>query len=91
MPDDNRYRTITRIIEMHGPPDWLEQTLANSRIPIQGVKQFQNGSYIKSGIILWQGDGVTEAQVDEQPSQLSTEMRRAIEEVKTVPFKKPGE
>lgn len=85
------YKTITRQIEYHGPQEWLEQTLANSRIPIQGAKQFKDGSYIKSGIIIWQGDGVTESQVDENPSPLSTEMQRAIEGVKTVPFKKPGE
>lgn len=85
------YKTITRVVEYYGSPEWLEATLANSRIPIQGVKQMQNGMYIKSGVLIWQGDGVTEAQVDEQPSPLSPEMRRAIEEVKTVPFKRPGE
>lgn len=86
------YKTVTRIIEYHGSQEWLEQTLANSRIPIQGVKQFQNGSYIKGGVIIWQGDGETEAQVEDSNSQRSPEMQRALEEVaKTVPFKRPGE
>lgn len=78
---DDNYKTITRIIEYRGPIEWIESTLASSRIPIQGAKQFPNGVYIKSGVISWQPDSVTEAQVDEQP----------VEIVKTVPFKKPGE
>lgn len=80
MADD--LKTITRVIEYHGSVDWLEQTLSASRIPLQGVKQFNNGFYIKSGVINWQTETVepVEQQIVEQPS-----------DVKTVPFRKPGE
>jgi len=76
--NDSNYKTITRIIEMHGSQEWLEAVLANSRIPIQGVRQFQRGMYIKSGIVIYQSEMVNEIEADEQP-------------VKTVQFKRPGE
>lgn len=93
MADNPNYRTIIRIIEYHGSPEWLEKTLAASRIPIQGAKQFKDGSFIRGGVVVWQPDGVTEAQADEaangQPT--SDEMARAVEAAKTVVFKRPGE
>jgi len=96
MVDDN-YKTITRVLEYRGSQEWLESTLSNSRIPIQGVKQMQNGMFIKSGVIIWQPDAITEQQVEDdsngqQPvNQPSDEMTRAIEAAKTVVFRRPGE
>lgn len=81
------YKTITRQLEYRGPIAWLEQTLAASRIPIQGALNLPNGASIKSGIIVWQPDVVTEAQVngDEDTN------KGVAPVVKTVPFKRPGE
>lgn len=83
---EGEYRSIVRLIEYHGSPAWLEKTLAASRIPIQGALNLPNGVYIKSGIVSWQPDVVTEAQVngDKQPVEQQPP-------VKTVPFKRPGE
>lgn len=82
---DNGYKTITRVIEYYGPPEWLESTLAASRIPIQGVKQFANGVYIKGGIVIYQPDEITESQVEEAETDNNSD------KVKTVTFKRPGE
>lgn len=87
MADDNKddgYRSIVRLIEYHGSPSWLEKTLAASRIPIQGALNLPNGVYIKSGIVSWQPDVVTEAQVNGDGD-------KGAAPVKTVPFKRPGE
>jgi len=103
MADNSNFKTITRQIEYHGPIEWLESTLANSKIPIQGVKQFKNGVYIKSGVINWQPDGTTAAQVEDSNNnnnndndsgidgQPSVELQAAIENAKVAIFKRPGE
>lgn len=98
----DNYKTITRILEYRGPVEWLESTLANSKIPIQGVKQFKNGVYIRGGIINWQPDKVTEGQVEDNNNnkvddinsvdgQPSVELQAAIENAKVAIFKRPGE
>lgn len=87
MAENNNYKTITRIIEYYGPVEWLESTMANSRIPIQGTMQMRNGVYIKSGVIKWQPDEVIEGQVEEGDKSPS---EQPVEVVKTVPFKRPG-
>jgi hypothetical protein len=88
MAADDNYRTVYRLVEYHGPVAWLEQTLAQSRVPIQGALNLPKGVYIKSGIIVWQPDAITEAQVSDNGQQ-----SQPVEPptVKTVPFKRPGE
>ena len=78
MAEDNGHKVIMRCLEYSGTPEWLEKVLAASRIPIQGVRQFPNGAFIKSGIVIYQTEMVNEVETDEQP-------------VKTVQFKRPGE
>lgn len=95
MADDNKYREITRIISYYGPPEWLEKTLANSRVPIQGALNLPEGVYIKSGIIMYHPDAITEAQANgnERSTEFDPTAHPPLEQqpVKTVPFKRPGE
>jgi len=86
MADESGYRTVIRVLEMHGSIEWLEKTLAASRIPIQGALNLPQGCFIRSGIVAWQPDAVTEAQVNESEGQPDSQ-----QPVKTVPFKRPGE
>jgi hypothetical protein len=88
--NDSNYKTITRIIEMHGSQEWLEAVLANSRIPIQGVRQFQKGMYIKSGIVIYQSE-IMEVNDNETSEQMRDRLKVESETVKTVQFKRPGE
>jgi hypothetical protein len=86
MADKSGYRTVIRVLEMHGSVEWLEKTLAASRIPIQGALNLPQGCFIRSGIVSWQPDVVTEAQVNGDGNKVSNP-----QPVKTVPFKRPGE
>lgn len=95
------YKTITRIIEYYGPQDWLESVMANNRIPTQGVKQFQNGVYIKSGVIMWQpaeieasldSDNQAEVRTDAGVTRVSAaDVKDNYTSKTTVVFKRPGE
>lgn len=51
---------VTRVLEYYGPKEWLDKVLQNSRVPLQGTLATPSGAYIKSGIVLWQPEAVTE-------------------------------
>jgi len=101
MADNHNFKTIVRILEYRGTQEWLEKTMAASRMPIQGIWQQKDGSYIKGGVIVWQPDKVTEAQVEDSNNktddtnpvdgQPSVELQAAIENAKVAIFKRPGE
>jgi hypothetical protein len=53
--------SVVRVIEYHGPKEWVQATLESSRIAILGKstqalrdgKPFPEGCYINSGQVLW--------------------------------------
>ena len=54
--------SVVRVIEYHGPREWIQATLESSRIAILGRstqalrdgKPFPEGCYINSGQVLWE-------------------------------------
>ena len=51
--------TMTRVIEYHGPREWVENCISNSRIPLNGIKGFPKISpetYIRGGVIMWMSE-----------------------------------
>jgi hypothetical protein len=52
-----RLISIVRVIEYHGTDEWIQATMAASRIPWQGVVKGQGklpeGCEIKSGLVVW--------------------------------------
>ena len=48
------YVTLVRVIEYYGPAKWVNDTLKSSAIPLRGVREFPVGSYIRSGVVMWE-------------------------------------
>lgn len=74
--DPKQHRTITRVIEYHGSPDWIEKTIAASRIPLQGVfyPSHQDQSvWIKSGVLVWQPEVIEQRETEtSEPTDVTT-------------------
>jgi hypothetical protein len=46
--------SVIRVLEYHGPREWIEMTFQQSRIPIQGLKEIGDGTSIRSGVVQWE-------------------------------------
>jgi len=52
--DSNNFVTITRLIEMHGPREWINEVLKKSFVPINGTKAIgAKGAYMRGGVVMW--------------------------------------
>ena len=63
-----RLISIVRVLEYHGTDEWIQATMAASRVPWQGVvkgNKLPEGCEIKSGLVVW---NIEEA-VAEEPTR----------------------
>ena len=98
--DKSGYKTVLRLIEYHGPIEWIEKTFSTSRMPIQGEfkPSADNEVFIRSGIVSWLPDEVMESQRNRDMADKGTDDSQVkVEGVEdksatrtTVQFKRPG-
>jgi hypothetical protein len=54
MADNDNFVTITRLIEMHGPREWINEVLKKSFVPINGTRAIgAKGAYMRGGVVMW--------------------------------------
>jgi hypothetical protein len=83
MADDEKLVTVTRIIEMHGSPAWINEILKKSFVPINGTKQIgPRGFYMRGGVVMWsQPAEPATAAADQSPEPAA----ESVEEPESVP------
>lgn len=56
------YVTAVRVLEYYGPRKWVEATLIQGAVPVQGVRVFATtpegeSTLIRSGVVQWEVEG----------------------------------
>lgn len=66
--------SVVRVIEYHGTPEWIQKTMASSRLPMQGrfvgtaEHPLPEDHFINSGFVVWDVvDEGGEVKRDEKP------------------------